>query len=189
MEIYRKLPLVPRRIVDKYHINLRRKFSLENAERLIEYCNINDRDKIMELLSNGMDLNMALYKDCYPLRHALLNIIVNPEMVEFLLINGADPNLTSSESQRSNLSTAVLRRCFQSSKLLLKYGADVNVVSKDTNYTPLYIAVLLRDKDIIRECLKYGANNDIFSKAGMTAKNLAVFLNDPEMCEIFEEEN
>jgi len=189
MDIYRKLPLVPRRIVDKFHISLRRQFSTDNAERLIDYCNDNNKDSIIDLLSNGMDLNMALYKDCYPLRHVLLNIVVNPEMVEFLLSNGADPNLTSSGSQRSNLSTAVLRRCFQSAKLLLRYGADVNTVSKDTNYTPLYIAVLLRDKDIMRECLKYGANKDIYSKAGMTAKNLAVFLNDPEMCEIFEEEN
>ena len=45
----------------------------------------------MELLSNGMDLNMAIFKDCYPLRHALLNVVVNPKWVEFLLKNGADP--------------------------------------------------------------------------------------------------
>jgi ankyrin repeat protein len=186
MEIYRKLPLVPRRIVDKYYILLRRKFSVDNAERLIEYCNDNNRDSIIELLSNGMDLNMCIYNDCYPLRHILLNIVVNPEMVEFLLKHGADPNLTSSGSQRSNLSTAILRRSFQSAKLLLKYGADINVVSKDTNYTPLYTAVLLREKDIMRECLKYGADKDIKSREGMTAKNLATFLNDPEMCEMFE---
>ena len=77
----------------QHTISSRRQFSLKNAERLIEYCNVNDRAKIMELLSNGMDLNMALFKDCYPLRHALLNIVVNPEMVEFLLINGADQTL------------------------------------------------------------------------------------------------
>lgn len=188
MEIYRKLPLVPRRIVDKYHTCLRQQFSINNAERLIEYCNDTDRDSIIELLSNGMDLNMSIYKDCYPLRHILLNVVVNPEMVEFLLKHGADPNLTSSGSQRSNLSTAILRRSFQSAKLLLKYGADINVVSKDTNYTPLYTAVLLREKDIMRECLKYGADKNIKSFEGMTAKNLATFLNDPEMCEMFEEE-
>jgi ankyrin repeat protein len=135
-----------------------------------------------------MDLNMSIYNDCYPLRHILLNVVVNPEMVEFLLKHGADPNLTSSGSQRSNLSTAILRRSFQSAKLLLKYGADINVVSKDTNYTPLYTAVLLREKDIMRECLKYGADKDIKSFEGMSAKNLATFLNDQEMCEIFEEE-
>lgn len=187
MEIYRKLPLVPKRIVDKYYILLRRKFSVDNAKRLIEYCNNNNRDSIRELLSNGMDFNMALYKDCYPIRHILLNIVVNPDIIEFLLKHGADPNLTSSEGQRSNLDTAIIRRSFQSAKLLMKYGADINVVSKDTIYTPLYVAVLLREKNIIRECLKYGANRNIKSREGLTAENLAILLNDPEIYEIFEE--
>lgn len=185
MEIYHKLPDVPKRIVDKHHRYIRKKYSRDNANLLIKYCNEQNFEEISNLISNGMDLNQVVYMESYPIRHLLLNLKIHVNVIDFLLKNGADPNLTFNDEQYSNLSTSIIRGNNQSTKLLLKYGANVNVKNPN-GYPPLMTAILLKNKEIIRECIKYGADKS-FSNGKNTPYTLASFFNENEIIDILKE--
>ncbi len=78
-----------------------------------------------------------------------------PEMVEFLLQHGADPNLCTSNGFPPLYFPA---RCDlrETVRVLLKYGAKPDYAP--SGYTPLSTAVDFRRKDIVKMLLAYGAD-------------------------------
>jgi ankyrin repeat protein len=182
MDILLRLPYVPQKKVLRYHAALRKQYSQENAGELFEYIKGGDLPGIENLRRNGMDFNYAIYNNYYPIGHVLLKLDINYNLLEYLLKNGADPNLIC-PTERGNLSKAVIRNSSKCVKLLLKYGADVNYKYNENGFTALYTAVLLRDYEMVKECLAAGADKNI-SVNGRTPQDLALFLNEIEITNI-----
>lgn len=182
MDILLRLPYVPQKKVLHYHAALRKQYSQENAKELCTLIAAGDIDAIENLRRNGMDFNYASYNNYYPIGHALLELDINYNLLEYLLKNGADPNLIC-PTERGNLSKAVIRNSSKCVKLLLKYGADVNYKYNENGFTALYTAVLLRDYEMVKECLAAGADKNI-SVNGRTPQDLALFLNEIEITNI-----
>lgn len=62
------------------------------------------------------------------------------DLVEFLLVHKADPNIKNVIGATPLAATAVLR-CEQSAKILLEHGADVDQLCYDDEGTPLMVAI------------------------------------------------
>ncbi len=108
MDILLRLPYVPQKKVLHYHAALRKQYSQENAKELCTLIEAGDIDAIENLRRNGMDFNYASYNNYYPQGHTLLKLDINYNLLEYLLKNGADPNLIC-PTERGNLSKAVIR--------------------------------------------------------------------------------
>lgn len=95
------------------------------------------------------------------------NLPYNLEIMEFLLLNGADPNLVG----RGYTAIAHSAMCNDSPdaiRLLLDYGADINVTQKD-GYSPLMAVCQFtenrRTPDIIKTLIELGADiNQVTTK-------------------------
>ena len=175
MDIFRRLPYVAQKVVLRYHILLRKQYSRENSGELFECIKRGDLLGIETLRMNGMDFNYAEYMNYYPIGHALLELDINYNVIEYLLKNGADPNLVC-PTERTNLSKAVIRTSSKCVKLLLEYGADVNYRNTENGFTALYTAVLLCDYEMVKACLAAGADKNIRVN-NRKPEDLAVFLN------------
>jgi ankyrin repeat protein len=176
MDIFQRLPYVAQRVVLRYHILLRRQYSREHSGELFKYIKSGDLIGMKTLRMNGMDFNYAEYMNYYPLGHALLELDINYNVIEYLLKNGADPNLVC-PTERANLSKAVIRTSSKCVKLLLEYGADVNYRYNENGFTALYTSVLLRDYEMVKACLAAGADKNIRLN-NRKPEDLAVFLNE-----------
>ena len=73
------------------------------------------------------------------LLHNIVTCCFNPDVVEFLLKHGADPN---KKDLRGNTPLHCAIRDVDAVKLLMKYGADVNALNF-SGYTPLKCAIIL----------------------------------------------
>ncbi|GMO53775.1 MAG: hypothetical protein Ta2G_12240 [Termitinemataceae bacterium] len=97
------------------------------------------------------------------------------EMVQFLLDNGADPNLVSIDRGNSAIIDAALGKHDQIIALLLQNNADPNIKSKD-GQGALIIAVGLGDEKSSSLLIKAGANPDDPDSLGTTARKYALLL-------------
>lgn len=79
-----------------------------------------ERDRIIEMLNQGMDINLLAADGLSTLHWAL-----DPGILEFLLGNGANPDVKSIEGA-TPLMNAVQSQNAEHFDILLKYGADVN---------------------------------------------------------------
>jgi hypothetical protein len=144
-------------------------------------------DKIKDLVRQGADINNVDYYDAPPLYYAAREGF--PELVEFLLYNGADVN-GSPRPREGNPLLAATKDGYPTPyclyfdnwdndlntekfaadhrlkvvKLLISRGADVNMQKKDYyggSETPLYHAVNNNDAAVVQALLSAGANPDI----------------------------
>lgn len=96
---------------------------MDDLMRAIHQKNI---DKIGEALDNGADINEQLHGDT-PLIAAVVRSSSRPEIIEYLLDNGADIEQgTSYYSHRTPLMVALTNSNREVVQLLVKKGADVN---------------------------------------------------------------
>ena len=111
---------------------------------------------IKELLKDGIDINE---EDCFwgtPLHLAVHNGKL--EIIEFLLIEGADVNSTNAEGE-----TPIFMICYFDKKLfkmLLDYGADLNI-KNNNGRTILDRAYEETFDDLINLLKSYGAKSTI----------------------------
>ncbi|GAA3633011.1 ankyrin repeat domain-containing protein [Flavivirga jejuensis] len=120
---------------------------MDKSKQLLQAFMQNNLKQINMLLKNGADIN-ELYEGSNCLHHACT--LNKKDMVEFLLKEGADPNVRDSDNRsplflymynyngetpnETNLSVF---------KLLIKYGADIFKLFNDNEFDTLRIAITL----------------------------------------------
>ncbi|GHT50938.1 hypothetical protein FACS1894102_6700 [Spirochaetia bacterium] len=97
------------------------------------------------------------------------------DMLQFLLDNNADPNLTSKDRGNSAIIDAALGKFDELIELLLKHKADPCIKSKD-GQSALVISVGLGDEHSAELLLKAGASADDPDCLGTTARKYAMLL-------------
>lgn len=103
-----------------------------------------------------------------PLGLACLNN--NERMVELLLQNGADPNLSHADQNGLPLQLAIIMNNSRLVDLLIKYGANINAIEdSEVGITALQRAATQDDLNIARQLLAAGANPLIRGRAGLYA--------------------
>jgi len=138
---------------------------------IIEAIHNQDKDKLLEMMRHGWNVNSA---GKYGMTYLLYAVWEHTyEMTEFLLENEADPNLVSSLTNTPNI---IERRlpleisCYDQYgleyvKLLLKYGANPN---DNRAQLPIFAAALYEDKRKIEHLLEHGADINQFSSSKET---------------------
>ncbi len=95
------------------------------------------------------------------------------EIVHLLLLNGADPNISSRNGYHVYpIHSAVASNYEMISKMLLEAGADVNVVQM-SGATPLHSAAHNGNIDLLIVLLEAGANVNALTEDGKTAADKA----------------
>ena len=126
---------------------------------------------VQQAIDVGLDVN-ACYGRRWP-EPLLLYCASQPEILELLLKNGADPNcydesILHSWIERSDITA--LRK--ESVKLLLDHGVDINI--EESGYTPLHKAVARRNFDVMKWLIEWGADINAEDAAGETVLDMAV---------------
>lgn len=115
-------------------------------EKLIIACKNNNFDAVKGLVEAGCNVNgiqevgINLYTT--PLASSLRH--EDSKILEYLLINGADPNLTIGREFSPFHSSS--GRPINILKLLHKYGGDINTVNKGSNFPTLIILAMSRNR-------------------------------------------
>ncbi|CAN5163783.1 hypothetical protein BH09DEP1_BH09DEP1_4970 [soil metagenome] len=94
------------------------------------------------------------------------------ELVEFLLVHKANPNIKNVVGATPLAATAVLR-CTNSAQVLLQHGADVDQLCYEENETPLMVAIdRVKDAEyieLVKLFLSYNPDLTIVDKRGRSA--------------------
>jgi ankyrin repeat protein len=155
--------------------------------RLAEQINalhIASNENLMEIIRNGeyKKLDHINYSS-NQFDEILLQAVKNekPQIVEYLLKNGADINYTN-KTKDTPLHIAIYNSNFENMKILLAYGADIE--SKN-NYkeTPLHATINhnLDDPQFVQILLEYGANINARDKNDKTPYQHAIDLQTLEI--------
>lgn len=131
----------------------------------------------VKLLINGANINGIIPNEqCTPLVIAILSD--KPEIVKFLLANGADPNY------RCKGRTPLMHACKVLSKkqikLLLDYKAKINETDS-SGTTSLMIAAAIQPSSVGKLLIRRGASLNVRNKAGYTARDFSVHTNNKSM--------
>jgi len=133
----------------------------------------NQEEIVAFLLDIGYPVNNIASNNNSSLHCAIRS--ANPAIVEAIIKNGCDINITSLYG--SPLHEAVNNLALIN--LLLEHGANPNIQGKH-GYTPLHILCRLNHKDVIpvfQLLIKHGADMNIQSNNGCTAFHLAILMN------------
>jgi len=129
---------------------------------IIEAIHNKDKEKLCTLMQRGWNINSTGKGGMTYLEYAVFTD--NYKMTEFLLENGADPNLISlvdpndrygPEGMLPLSSACHSKHSIKFVKLLIKYGANVN---DDRAPLPIFAAALNNDKRKIEYLLEHGAD-------------------------------
>ncbi|MGI9517169.1 MAG: ankyrin repeat domain-containing protein, partial [Pirellulaceae bacterium] len=118
-----------------------------------------DLEKVKELIEAGADPNSCDVNGM----GTLLNF--HPEVTEYLLAKGADPNLQRNENILPVLSGIVGYK--ELVKLMLDAGANVNRACEHNHETPLHFAASGGDIELVKMLLDAGANPNAKTKPRM----------------------
>lgn len=139
-----------------------------------------DLDKVKEELNKGANINSLAGDGLSPLQWCLGN---KTDILEFLLSNGADPNIESVEGA-TPIMNAVQSNQMEHLKMLIENKADVNKQDK-RGFTALHRAAEMGHIEIVKELLQNGAKKEIEAE-GHTALSLAKAINNKEIIEMLE---
>lgn len=100
----------------------------------------------------------------------------------------AEPGLLDAEGEMGTpLIYAVLRRQIAMAEYLIARGADVNAVQKRTGFTPLHGSVYAQSVALAGLVLDRGADINARSRQGISALDLAVIMNKPDVAALLIE--
>ncbi len=122
------------------------------SSKLFEAVKINDLRGIQKLVSQGCDLNNTNRSGDTPFRQAIYYCDINT--LEFMVENGADPNLASSRfSSPTHYAAGMATDKF---RLLLDFGGEINTFNYRNFPTPLIWAIEENQIENIRIMLENG---------------------------------
>lgn len=110
------------------------------------------------------------------------------DIVEYLIKNGADVNLSKDIDGLSPLHFAVANRNEHIIDILLRYGANADA-SSFSGITPLMIAAQLNDIETLKKLLQKGADIQKENVVGETAISIAQALGFQKITEFLEKKN
>ena len=121
------------------------------------------------LIDNGAKLNFKKWSVISFLRFTP-NEKLNFDVIEYLLKNGANPNLGNGE--RLLLHSAIIENKPNIIELLLKYGADPNL--RVNGYSALHYALMYASGDIVKKLISAGADINAISIRGESPISIAL---------------
>lgn len=130
----------------------------------------------LDLLSDAINRNEELIhefsEDGFSLLY-LASFFENEEIIRFLILNGANPNIPSNNSYRIYpLHTAVANSSTMIAKMLIEGGAECNV-SQYSGITPLHLAAKNGDIELLITLLEAGADVNSKNNEGYKPSDLA----------------
>ncbi|KAL4485041.1 hypothetical protein ABPG72_014561 [Tetrahymena utriculariae] len=109
------------------------------------------------------------------------------QIVEFLLQNGADPNVKN-KLEDTPLHLCIENNYFEIFSNLLQYKADPNIKGPE-GLSPLHIACFHQKEQFILKLLAFGADIDIKTSIGITPLHIAAESNNPKIIRILLDRN
>jgi len=150
-----------------------------NAAEIHETVKNGDLEKVKSLIQNDKQLvNLKDDAGRTPLHWASRGVY--PEIMQFLIQNGADVNALDNNMVTPLISIAS-RGHLEAAKLLLKNGSNVHAESNEYNRTALFYSVLGGHKEVTELLLKNGAKVDINVGFGRTPLYYAVIKGHAEI--------
>src|SRR6185503_875068 len=145
--------------------------SAANAQSLTEAVGKNDSAKVVNLISQGADVNMADKGGNTPLMLAARWGYIS--IVKILLDHNALPDKVRSVKGRTCLMIAcAYYSSMEICKMLVDKGADVNATANDGT-TSLMLAAQFSKVEIVNYLLSKGANASLKDNTGKTAQDYA----------------
>ncbi len=139
---------------------------------LYEASAVGDAGKVEKALAANPDLLNAFAPDGFTAL-GLAAFFGNPDVVDLLLQQGADPNIASQNSLHvMPLHSAVAARHLDIARELLAEGADPNARQQD-GFTPLHEAAQNGQAEMVELLLAYAADPAATKDDGQTALDLA----------------
>lgn len=141
-----------------------------SVDAFVKHVKKNDIEVLQIFVDAGFDVNTDFYTD-YPIYYATK--ANNYEAVEFLLKNGAKPNL----GFNTPLIVAIKNKNPKIAHILMEHGARVNSDDFMSGYSLLYTALKLKQYEIANDLINHGAKIDTPSRRLIEGKNLYSVLN------------
>jgi ankyrin repeat protein len=140
---------------------------------LFEAAALGKVEIVKQYLKEDPDLANAISPDGFPVL-GLACFFDHCETAKLLLLNGADVNTPSTNTQRvMPLHSAAAAKSLELCRILIEYGADVNSTQQD-DFTPLHAAAQNGDAAMIRVFLDHGAAVNPRTREGLTPLSLAI---------------
>jgi palmitoyltransferase len=136
---------------------------MQNDE-LVEAANAGHLERVKDLIEGGADPNSVDRHGMGPL------LTFHPEVTQYLLEQGADPDLQRNE----NISPVLLgvSSNIDCMRLMLAAGANVNRACEHNGETALHAVAGSTNAEAVRLLLGYGANPNARTKPGMKTYGL-----------------
>lgn len=128
-------------------------------DELVRAANAGDLARVRQLVSEGADPNSVD-------QHGMGTLLTfHPEVTQFLLENGADPNVQRNE----NISPVLIGVCENPEclQLMLEAGADPNRASDHNGEAALHFVASGECVESVNLLLKYGADPNARTRPGM----------------------
>ena len=160
------------------------------VDRLCEASSAGDVEMVQEILGQGADINGFGAGGSTALFFAADESNDTAETVEFLLKNGADPNIAVYGSRETPLHASAFHGEIESVKLLLEAGADPNAVNKN-DQTPLMMAAMGLGMDVVEflmdegigeaDKLQVGRSDNVALMGLLIEKGAKLHIPEPEI--------
>lgn len=127
-------------------------------EYLNEACENNDIQGIIDALKLGANINNKdgnlppLYLACMRCE--------NKEIIEYLLENGADPNIQTKMNKLTPLMQCSISGRLDIATVLLDRGADVNIIGFSMEWTALSYSYVNGRVEVFKELINRGASTE-----------------------------
>lgn len=145
-------------------------------------CRKSNVKTIEFLLENGADINAKDFDNSNPLYQAAIS--EQPENVEILIKNGADPFIKVGNSNA--LKNSINIELWEILKIILSHVDDINFNYEDRGYGLVHEAVINDNIELLKIMIELGANLNQKNKYGSTALSLAIYDKKTEIIELLE---
>ncbi len=137
---------------------------LPRNPELVAACHRGDLARVRELVEAGVDVNSVDEHGMGPL------LTFHPEVIAYLLEQGADPNRQRNENRTTVLAGLAYMNQVECVRLLLDAGAEPNAGESRTGETPLHAALTKAHEDrsaVVRLLLDAGADPNLATIPGI----------------------
>ncbi|MDF2588004.1 MAG: hypothetical protein K0S41_1845 [Anaerocolumna sp.] len=155
----------------------------QNMDKILTSIYANDKDRLMEMLSCGINIEIEDSDGRTPLIYAVMEN--KEEMVTMLIDKGVNVNKQDINGY-SPLHFASQRYLVSIANILIQFGALVDILDNNGN-TPLSDAVFYSEgrDEMITLLLSKGANKDLKNNYGISAFDLAKSISNYDVTQFF----